>query len=412
MCPPIIAPPRPHSVPSGRVPPSAERRDGSDAMYMSRAAKCRQFVKALVTRALEFEFERMPYRLEGISNTKLLALFRQELNCALPAPAETWWPVQLQIEPSSACTLHCPLCPSGTEDGGGSRLMPLSMFEQMMDEVGDHAVMAVFWMWGEPFVNPDLPKMIACAHRKNIGTVTSTNGQHIQTREEAERLVASGLDNVFIAVDGATQESYGRYRIGGKLGMLIRCLDMIREAKEYLGSATPIVNVRTVVTRDNEHELADIERIARAHGADMVSRKTAGAMNYTLSDGPDEFAPDDVYYRRYEYRGGKRVRKSAKNYRCRRMFKRMTVRSDGTMLACEFDHSGIAALGRYPADGSFMDIWKGQRAQAFRRQSLINRMVYPFCRECPFRDRLQSECTIEVQRLRGHDGAWQPSLGV
>lgn len=379
-------------------------------MYMTRAAKCRQFAKALVTRTLEFEFERMSYRLENVSNAKLLALFHQELNCALPASRKPWWPVHLQIEPSSACTLRCPLCPSGEGPIDGSRLMPLSTFERVMDEVGDHAVMAVFWMWGEPFVNPDLPEIIARAHAKNVATVTSTNGQHIQTRDEAERLVASGLDCIFIAVDGATQESYGRYRIGGRLSSIFNCLEMIRRAKDSLGSASPTVNVRTVVTRDNEHELADIERLAREHGADMVSRKTAGAMNYTLSDGADRFAPENAFYRRYEYRDGKRVRKSVESYRCRRIFKRLTVRSDGTVLACEFDHKGMAALGKYPEDGSFMDIWKGEKARAIRRQFLTDRMAYPFCVDCPFRDRLQSDCTVEVLRPCG--GARRSSLEV
>jgi len=369
-------------------------------MSMKSTAKIRGFARALVTRTLEYEFERMPYRLENISNTKLLALFRQEFNCARRVSKEPWYPVQLQIEPSAACTLHCNLCPAGSGAGG---IMPFSTFRALIDEVGDHAITAVFWLWGEPFVNPKFPDMIAYAHSKNMGTVTSTNGQHIQTKEEAERLVASGLDNIFVAVDGATQESYGRYRIGGELQKVIRCIDLIRQAKESLGSKTPRVNVRTVVTKANEHELSDIERMARQHGGDVVSRKTAAVLDYARTDREDQFAPDTVFYRRYEYRDGRRVRKTAKNYRCRRIFKRVTARWDGTVIPCEFDHNGISALGKYPEDGSFMDIWKGDKARAFRRQFLINRMVNPFCMDCPLRDRLQSECTIEVLRLRGQE---------
>ena len=360
------------------------------------ARKARGFARALITRTLEFEFERMPYRLEGISNTKLLTLFRQELNCARPSSKPPWYPVQLQIEPSSACDLHCNLCPAGMGKGG---VMPFSTLRALIDEVGDHAIMAIFWMWGEPFVNPKLPDMIAYAKSKNMGTVTSTNGQHVQTKEDAERLVASGLDSIFVATDGATQESYGQYRIGGDLQKVIRCIDLIRRAKASLGSETPRVNVRTVVTRHNEHELPEIERIARQHGADVVSRKTACVLDYSRSDKEDQFAPENAFYRRYEYRNGKRVIKPASNYRCRRIWNRITLASDGTMVPCEFDHSRIAALGRYEEGSTFMQIWKGERAATFRRQFTINRMVYPFCMDCPLRDRLQSECTIEVLKL-------------
>ena len=368
-------------------------------MSMKRSAKIRNFAKALVTRTLEFEFERMPYRLENISNTKLLTLLRQELNTARHESRTPWYPVQLQIEPSSACTLHCNLCPAGMGHGGN---MPFSTFRDLMDEVGGHAIMAVFWMWGEPFVNPKLPDMIAYAKSKNMGTVTSTNGQQM-TSEVAERVVASGLDNIFIAMDGATQETYSRYRIGGELEKVIRCIDLLTQAKKSLGSETPRINVRTVVTRHNEGELPEIEKIARQHGADMVSRKTAAVLDYTRSDREDQFAPETSFYRRYEYQNGRRILKPASNYRCRRIWKRITLASDGTMIPCEFDYSRVVALGKYGEGGSFMDIWKGEKAAAFRRQFAVNRMVNPFCVDCPLRDRLQSECTIEVLKLRSQE---------
>lgn len=370
-------------------------------MSMKRADKLNQFVKAAVTRTLEFEFERMPYRLEEVSSKKLLTLLRSELDYLREKTPSPWYPWQLQVEPSAACSLKCPLCPSGTDTSASAqRFMPFPMFRDLIDEVGDHVVICVFWMWGEPMLNRKLPDMIAYARSKNIGTVTSTNGQHIQTVEEAETLVRSGLDNLVVAIDGATQETYGKYRVGGDLQKIFRCLEMLKQAKESLGSTTPKVNVRTVVTKNNEHELPEIERIASQYGADWVSRKTASALDHSDLELRDDYVPSNTHYRRFIYKDGKRVRMPASHFRCRRAWKRITLASDGTVLPCEFDCEKTTPFGKYGEGSSFMQIWKGEQAEAFRRQFLTDRMVNKFCAYCPSRDRIQRECTIEIESLK------------
>ncbi len=368
---------------------------------MGPSAQARKFVKALVTRILEFEFEFMPYRLERVSTSKLLTLVRSKLNSARRRPGAPWYPVQIMINPSAACTLRCPLCPAVTNAINEHRgVMASSTFKSLMDEVGDHAVIAILWMWGEPFVNPRLSDMIAYARSKNVATVTSTNGQHIQTKQEAEALVASGLDNLIVALDGATQETYGQYRAGGDIWKIFRCLELIQQAKDSLGSDKPGVNVRTVVMKYNEHELPEIERLARRYGADMVSRKRASALDYRTSDADESFTPETSRYRRFRYRRRPGARPPKKKFCCRRPWNRMSVAWDGTMLSCEFDFTKTAPFGHGSSEGSFLANWWGQEAAAFREQFLADMTAYPFCADCPYESRSPRECTIETVRLK------------
>ena len=44
---------------------------------------------------------------------------------------------------------------------------------------------------------------------------TSTNGLLLNTEEKLRKLVESGIDEITFSVDGATQETYVRYRRGG-----------------------------------------------------------------------------------------------------------------------------------------------------------------------------------------------------
>lgn len=369
---------------------------------MGPGLKALRYARALVTRTLEFEFERMPYRLEAVSTNKLLTLIRNELNSARSRPREPWYPVQLQVEPSSACTLQCTLCPAGMGaiDKPKSIMRP-EVFRSLMNEVGDHAAIAVLWMWGEPFTNKHLPEMIADACRMNVATVTSTNGQHIQTREDAERLVCSGLDNLVVALDGATQETYSRYREGGDIRKIFRCLELIRQAKDSLGSDKPRVNVRTVVNKHNEHELEEIGRIARRYGADMVSQKAIFALDRRDMRADSKYTPESANHRNYKYvEGRSRACTSGTKWRCRRPWNRMTVDAQGIVLPCEFDYNHSEPFGTAGDGASFMQAWKSQRAASFRRQHMQDKMVYPFCVNCACGwIRARQNTTVEMVHL-------------
>ncbi len=68
-------------------------------------------------------------------------------------------------------------------------------------------MIAVFlYSWGEPFLNKDLVKMVELSSERNIFTLTNTNGQSLQTLDEALKFVDSGLKAITIAIDGSTQD--------------------------------------------------------------------------------------------------------------------------------------------------------------------------------------------------------------
>lgn len=367
---------------------------------MKQLAKARNLAKALVTGNLEFEFDKMPFCIENVPKSKLLSTSRSELNAAMPTPGEPWYPVQLQVEVSSSCMLKCPVCPAADgATGRPHRRLPLRMFESLMEEVGDHVLIAVLWMWGEPLINTHLPEMIALAHQKKVATLTSTNGQLIQTEEEAERLVSSGLDNLVIALDGATQETYARYRIGGDIQKVFRCIDLVCRAKRSLGITTPWVTVRTVVNRQNEPELNEIEKIARRYGADMVARKTMGVCNLSGPDALKDLLPSNPLYIRPEIKDGRVQEKSVDDLHCVRPWTRMTVNSGGVVLPCEFDFDEVEAFGRGGDGHSFLEAWRGEKASDFRRRFGARKSQYSFCANCAYKDGGSTDCTVEAKAL-------------
>ena len=82
--------------------------------------------------------------------------------------------------PSNHCNLACPLCPAGRNElGRVRRHMTLDEFRGIVDDAQEYLMLLIMWDWGEPFLNPALPDMIAYAAARDIRTVTSTNAQFL-----------------------------------------------------------------------------------------------------------------------------------------------------------------------------------------------------------------------------------------
>ncbi len=121
-------------------------------------------------------------------------------------------PMSVTIEPTTACNLGCPECPSGLKQFTRAEgNLKTDFYKKVIDEVQHHAFYLNFYFQGEPYINPNFLEMVAYAHSKKIYTATSTNA-HFLTTQKAEETIKSGLSRLTISIDGTTQETYESYR--------------------------------------------------------------------------------------------------------------------------------------------------------------------------------------------------------
>lgn len=325
-----------------------------------------------------FSFDRIPLSYARLDarrrNNLLLAGLDQFLGRTRMLAA----PPVLQIEPTNVCNLACPLCPSKTM-GRKRGMMAPETFEAILRQAGDTLMLAILYGWGEPFLNDNLPKMIARCRDRGILSLTSTNGHFLQTPEKALEVVDAGLSALVIAIDGATQESYAAYRKNGSLDHALRCVENVQEAKARRNSATPFTNLRLVANRHNEDETGKMEEMARELGVNMFSVKSLGCL-------PDreefaEFLPASKGMRRFGPNRERRPRKST--FRCLYPFRQPTVFWDGTIVGCEFDYEANMAWGNVNT-GRFREMWNGEAAQSLRRAVLEWEHRPEFCMKCPY----------------------------
>ncbi len=127
-------------------------------------------------------------------------------------------PVNASIEPGNFCNLKCP----GRVTGGRNpaarerRWATLDGMKHSVDEVATTALQVQLFHWGEPLLNPDI--FDVCSYSIERGLWTSIHSNlSIEVPRLAEKIVEAGLCNLVVSIDGASQEVYSRYRVGGDL---------------------------------------------------------------------------------------------------------------------------------------------------------------------------------------------------
>ncbi|MDH7513738.1 MAG: radical SAM protein [Clostridiales bacterium] len=354
----------------------------------------------LLRRQVRFEFDRIPLQAERISGRKPSNLFRIILNRLLPISPALGFPYMAHVSPAGLCNLRCPICPAHDPDTRGKTLLPFATFKKLVDEIGDYLIYIILWSWGEPFLNPEIHRMISYAGESNILTVTSSNLNRFGP-EEAKKLVDTGLDALIIALDGLSEESYSKYRSGGSARRVVENTRLLVAEKEKRGSKKPFINLRMVVSRENEQEVDEFRAVARELGVNMVSFKAFSTRHPGFADPAIDrrFAPRTKFFRWYDYQTDFSVSKKARKYNCKFPWTKPTLFADGEVLACEFDFRYGYSFGNLN-EQSFREIWFGEKAKTFRRRFRRNRDDIAFCRDCVFDYKLIPGCVVEWEILR------------
>ncbi len=308
-----------------------------------------------------------------------LVVFSYYLSRWSGRPRQWGLPFTVSLEPTTACNLRCPECPSGlrafTRPTGNLRE---DFFRQTIDELHSHLLFLIFYFQGEPYINPQFLDMVRYASRKRIYTITSTNG-HFLNDANARRTVESGLNRLIISVDGTTQEVYEQYRIGGKLENVLQGAKNVVKWKKALGSPTPHIIFQFLVVRPNEHQIPEIYRLAAETGVDEVKLKTAQIYDYQQGN---PLIPTDERYSRYARQadGTYRIRNRLLNH-CWKLWHACVITWDGIVVPCCFDKDATHRLGDLKKI-SFRDLWFGSAYQQFREQLFRGRDQIDICTNC------------------------------
>src|SRR5712692_10203233 len=202
-------------------------------------------------------------------------------------------PSRLYIECTAACNISCTEACCAPETGitrtRQAGMLDFELFRRVIDEAGPSLVRIDFFNYGEAFLHKRAVEMCEYIKRRfpQIYLYTSTNGLAF-TDQQARRLVHSGIDEITFSIDGATPDSYVKYRQRGRFDVAIANLRAMADEKQRSGRDLPFMNWRYILFtwNDSDSEMNIARQLAADIGVDRLC--------WELTD-----HPENAYSRRF-----------------------------------------------------------------------------------------------------------------
>ena len=164
-------------------------------------------------------------------------------------------PPILQLETTTACNLGCPFC-LRTKLCGSDEYLSFDAFCQIID--GTHSRFVTLHGWGEPLMNPDLPRMIryAAGHKKSVNFTTNAT----LIADQADALLTSGLDAIAFSLPDIQRCTT---QIASNISRFVK-------EREKRGIRKPKTYINIAFMEGNLDQIDEMLTMAQGFGVDTV----------------------------------------------------------------------------------------------------------------------------------------------
>lgn len=173
----------------------------------------------------------------------------------------------LSIDASTVCQLRCPECSNtkGIIKNGiiGSGFLKSYDFNGIIQDNPEIKNIELS-NWGEIFLNPEIELIMSYAFEKGV-KLTAGNGVNFNnvTDSMIESLVKFKFGYINLSIDGTTQSTYCKYRIGGDLAKVITNIEKLNFYKKVYTSEFPKLSWQFIIFGHNEHEILEAKEMSK-----------------------------------------------------------------------------------------------------------------------------------------------------
>ena len=245
-------------------------------------------------------------------------------------------PGKIHLEASTLCQLHCPCCTTASRDiesGVGFGYLKFSDFKKLLDEKRGAKEIELS-NFGEIFLNPELHAIIRYAYEKHV-RLYADNGVNFNTvtDEMLECLVKYRFQRLSVSIDGATQQTYQKYRIKGDFNTVIDNIRKLNAYKIKFHTSLPHLIWQFVIFGHNEHEIPAAKKLSIELGM-TFHPKLSWDLDFSPVKNPDfvKKASGLCAIDRDEFR-----KKKGKNYSiaiCHQLWEEPQINWDGKVFGC------------------------------------------------------------------------------
>jgi MoaA/NifB/PqqE/SkfB family radical SAM enzyme len=270
------------------------------------------------------------------------------------------YPLLVDIELSSLCNLHCPMCYTITDEFKkkvNTKFIDFDLFKKIIDEIGPYVPALRLSLRGEPTLHPKFIECIEYAKEKGIKEVSFlTNGSKLYGRY-FEKVLKAGADWITISIDG-TGDTYERIRRPLKFDKIFKMIKQINDIKTSQNSDKPVVKAQTIwpAIKDDPQRYYNMLKPY----IDLIAFNPL--IDYLSVD-------KDIVY--------------VDNFICPQHYQRIVVGADGLAMMCSNDEENTVVVGDANIESIF-SVWHGKELNRIREIQLEKEgfKKIPVCLKC------------------------------
>jgi radical SAM protein with 4Fe4S-binding SPASM domain len=283
---------------------------------------------------------------------------------------------KVNVEISNICNLQCSFCPEVIRE---KKMMPLDLFENVIQQIAPLTELVCFHLMGDPLVHPKLDQMIQICEKYNAKIFFVTNGVLVKP-EHQTLLLSPAMYQVNFSLhsffDNHPQKDPTQYLekiFAWTEHALIHRSDLyinfrLWNLQDVRGSLTE--NVEMLKRIENRFQFsANIENV------DVQKNKSLKIKNKLYLHFDTEFIWPDLKLPVLGHKGT-----------CYGLSSHIGIHADGTVVPCCLDKEASIPLGKIQ-ENTILEILDSPRAQNILKGFKQNKLIENLCQRCQYIER-------------------------
>jgi len=275
------------------------------------------------------------------------------------------------VEINNTCNLNCIMCETKNSKRPKG-VMPAADFTRILDRIikpKGQKVLVVHTV-GEPLIHPHFDTVAEEVYRKNIRLLITTNGLFLKKHSRVFEKYPGLFAGINVSVDGASEMTYDKIRVGGKFDVLIENLTWLTEINRKLRLKIPI-RIQSILSNDNLHEIPDYFKV-------YTKYVRPENISFNLISNLSSNREKEGYF----FSKNILEKESVPNAPCILPFVQMHILFDGRISACCRDYHGELIMGDIKKD-NWEQVWLGEQYEKMRNLHRLKETVnLSMCRSC------------------------------
>lgn len=296
---------------------------------------------------------------------------------------------KINIEISNICNLQCSFCPEVIRT---KQLMPLDLFQQIIQQAAPLTEQVCFHLMGDPLVHPKLTEMVKICEQEKVSIFFVTNGVLLRP-EKYQLLTNPAFRQINFSLhsfpDNFPQKNFATY-----LEQIFNFVDFAFEKRPDLYINFRLWNLSEPANKSasdpaeaKEKNQSMLESICKKYDVPMISKidvrtkKSWNLKNRLYLHFDTEFIWPSLDLPVLGTTGT-----------CYGLSSHFGILVDGTVVPCCLDKEGNIPLGRIQ-DQPLVEILNSSKSKAIRDGFKRKKLLEGLCQRCQYIERFQTNKT-------------------